>query len=235
MLNKAKHRLIMGQILKDMYSDISIASLIGFKGGTCAHFFYDLPRFSVDLDFDFFSPHEEIKKEVFSRLKTLLRKHGTIKDSHIKRYTIFFFLSYGDTDHNIKVEINTRFFLPDIKKYYDLKEYLGISLLVANKPYLFASKIAALTLRKETAMRDIYDIWYFAKNHWDIDVEILQANTGKTTKKHLSDCITLIKKIKDNEILQGLGELLSEKEKIWIKSYLRSETIFMLRNYISVL
>lgn len=34
MLNKEKHQLIMGQILKDIYTDISIASLLGFKGGT---------------------------------------------------------------------------------------------------------------------------------------------------------------------------------------------------------
>lgn len=75
----------------------------------------------------------------------------------------------------------------------------------------------------------------FYKKSLDIDAAILQARTGKIMKEYLSDCVTLIKKIKDNEILQGLGELLSEKEKIWIKNHLRSETIFMLRNYISVL
>ena len=42
----------MGYILKDIYADITINSLLGFKGGTCAYFFYNLPRFSVDLDFD---------------------------------------------------------------------------------------------------------------------------------------------------------------------------------------
>jgi len=61
MLNKEKHQLIMGRILKDVYTDVSIAPLLGFKGGTCAYFFYGLPRFSVDLDFDLFSP-DEIKQ-----------------------------------------------------------------------------------------------------------------------------------------------------------------------------
>ena len=48
MLNKEKHQLIMGQILRDIYTDVSISSLIGFKGGSGAYFFYGLPRFSLE-------------------------------------------------------------------------------------------------------------------------------------------------------------------------------------------
>ena len=33
----------MGKILRDIYSDISISSLLGLKGGTAAYFFYGLP------------------------------------------------------------------------------------------------------------------------------------------------------------------------------------------------
>ena len=235
MLNKEKHQLIMGQILKDIYTDISIASLIGFKGGTCAYFFYGLPRFSVDLDFDLFSTDEATQKLVFGKVKDMLVKYGEIKDSHIKRSTIFFLLSYGDADHNIKTEINIRVLMPDIKQHYELKEYLGISMLVGKKDYLFASKLAALTLRSETAMRDIYDIWYFGKNNWDINVEVVKARTGKSIKEHLADCIGIIEQVRDNQILQGLGELISEKDKIWVKNHLKKEAVFTLKNYMSVL
>ena len=31
MLNRSKHQLLMGQILKDIYTDITIATLLGFK------------------------------------------------------------------------------------------------------------------------------------------------------------------------------------------------------------
>lgn len=235
MLNKEKHQLIMGQILRDIYADTSIAPLLGFKGGTCAHFFYNLPRFSVDLDFDLFSTEATTQSWVFEKIKEILKKYGEIKDSHIKRYTIFMLLSYGDTDHNIKIEVSTRELIPHIKDYYELKEYLGISMLTAKREYLFASKLAALTSRSETAMRDIYDIWYFAKNSWDINPEVIKSRIGKTVKEHLSDCIVVIERIKDNQILQGLGELLNEKEKIWVKNNLRKEAAFMLKNYQSVL
>ncbi|MBU0546863.1 MAG: nucleotidyl transferase AbiEii/AbiGii toxin family protein [bacterium] len=234
MLNKEKHQLIMGQILRDIYTDVSISSLIGFKGGTCAYFFYGLPRFSVDLDFDLFSTNEATQKLIFEKVGSMLKKYGEIKDNYIKRNTIFFLLSYGDTDHNIKVEMNIRILVPDIKEHYEMKEYLGISMLVGKKDYLFASKLVALTLRSETATRDIYDIWYFAKNNWDINVEVIKARTDKTIKEHLADCISVIEEVKDNQILQGLGELLSEKEKAWVKNHLRKEAVFLLKNYISV-
>ena len=215
MLNKEKHQLIMGRILRDIYSDTTIAPLLGFKGGTCAYLFYNLTRFSVDLDFDLLKLEDEtIQELVFDTVKTILERYGEIKDSRIKRNTIFFLLSYGDADHNIKLEINTRLLAPDIRVHYEMKEYLGISMLVGKKDYLFASKLIALTTRSETAMRDIYDIWFFAKDNWDIDTKIIETRIGTNIKEYLIDCITAIEQVKDNQIMQGLGELISEKDKV---------------------
>lgn len=236
MLNREKHQLIMGQILKDIYNDITISPLLGFKGGTCAYFFYNLPRFSVDLDFDLLVVNEENQKMVFKKIVAILSKYGEIKDQYIKRFTVFALLSYGDNDHNIKIEINVRKLVKNIQDQYEMKEYLGISMFVAKKDYLFASKLSALTLRTETAMRDIFDIYYFAKNNWDINAEVIKERTGKTIKEYLTDCITFIEKVKDNQMLQGLGELVdSEKEKDWIRTHLKTDSIFMLKNYISVI
>ncbi|TSC94048.1 MAG: Uncharacterized protein Athens101428_441 [Candidatus Berkelbacteria bacterium Athens1014_28] len=235
MLNNEKHQLIMGQILKDIFTDISIAPLLGFKGGTCAYFFYDLPRFSVDLDFDLLIPTEYNQKKISERIAGILEKYGLIKDDHLKRFTIFSLLSYGDADHNIKIEINIRELISNLKEHYELKEYLGISMLVAKRGYLFGSKVATLTLRSETATRDIYDIHYFAKNNWDIDAEVVQDLTGKNLKEQLTDCIALIEKINDNQIMHGLGELILAKEKSWVKNQMKADTIFMLKNYLSLL
>src|SRR3990167_8090410 len=137
MLNKEKHQLIMGQILRDIYSDTSISSLIGFKGGTCAYFFYGLTRFSVDLDFDLFSSEEVTQKLVYERTQGMLGKYGEVKDNYVKRNTIFFLLLYGDTDHNVKIEVSVRILMPNIREHYEVKEYLGISMLVGKKDYLF--------------------------------------------------------------------------------------------------
>jgi predicted nucleotidyltransferase component of viral defense system len=235
MINKEKHQLVMGQILRDIYSDTSISSLIGFKGGTCAYFFYGLSRFSVDLDFDLFSTDEATQKRVYEKIGGMLGKYGEVKDDYIKRNTIFFLLSYGDTDHNVKIEVNVRILMPDIKEHYEVREYLGIAMLAGKKDYLFASKLAALTLRSETAMRDIYDIWFFGTNHWEINAEVIKARTGKTIKEYMADCISVVGVVKDNEILRGLAELLpDEKAKAWVRAHLRDEVVFLLKNYQSV-
>lgn len=52
MLDAAHHKTILIRILKDIYTDTTIGPFLGFKGGTAAYLFYDLNRFSVDLDFD---------------------------------------------------------------------------------------------------------------------------------------------------------------------------------------
>ena len=225
----------MGKILRDIYSDISVSSLLGLKGGTATYFFYGLPRFSVDLDFDILSEDEDDKKIVYNKILEIIKKYGTIKDSYIKKYTIFALLSYSDMDSNIKIEINTKNQIKNIKSKYELKKYLGISMIVAKKEYLFAGKISALTMRTKTAMRDIYDINYFAKNNWDIDEEAVKSISNRDKKEQLSLCLEVIEKIKDNEIMTGLGELVKEEEKEWIRKDLREETIFMIKNYISVI
>jgi hypothetical protein len=46
MIDQNRHRFLMVQILKDIYSDLDLSSNLGFKGGTALMFFYGLPRFS---------------------------------------------------------------------------------------------------------------------------------------------------------------------------------------------
>lgn len=225
----------MGRILKDIYADASLAPSLGFKGGTCAYFFYNLPRFSVDLDFDLLKNGEGIEEAVFKKIKNIAEAYGTIKDSYVKRNTIFVLLSYGEDDRNIKIEISTRPLPFATKDIYESNEYIGISMLAAKKEYLFSGKLAALTLRGETAMRDIYDIYHFAKNSWEFNEEIIEFYSGKKTKDHLEDCVAAVKKIKDKEILQGLGELVEDERKDWIRQNLRREVIFLLNNYLSVI
>ena len=52
MFNTNLHKNIIVKVLKEIYSDISLGPILGFKGGTLVYLLYNLPRFSVDLDFD---------------------------------------------------------------------------------------------------------------------------------------------------------------------------------------
>ena len=83
------HNKILLQILKEIFTDTSIAAVLGFKGGTAAYLFYNLDRFSVDLDFDLL---EESKEDyVFERVIKIVKKYGIIKESYKKRFNLFIY------------------------------------------------------------------------------------------------------------------------------------------------
>ncbi|MEJ2568717.1 MAG: nucleotidyl transferase AbiEii/AbiGii toxin family protein [candidate division WOR-3 bacterium] len=226
MLDIQKHKYVLVQILKDIYSDKEISPLMGFKGGTAAYLFYDLPRFSVDLDFNLL----EILKKDLVRKKTehILKDHGNIKTARDKRYTIFFMLSYGKEATNIKVEISKRKF-PDS---YEVKNYLGIPMLAMKKKDIFAHKLVAFPDRKSITNRDIFDLWFFLKNNWEINKKIVELRTGKEFKDSLKYCIKAAKRINEMYILQGLGEIPDKEQKNWAKNNLKKDLIFLMKNYL---
>ena len=95
----------MVQILKDIYSDIELANYLGFKGGTALMFFYDLPRFSVDLDFNLIDGREEV---VYDKVRKILLKYVKIVDEAKKFYGIILVLDYSFGERKLKVEISNR-------------------------------------------------------------------------------------------------------------------------------
>lgn len=223
MLDRNIHKTVLLQILKDVYSEASLGPVLGFKGGTAAHFFYGLDRFSVDLDFDLLNENRE--SVVFEKVDGILRGYGIIKEKREKQHTLFFLLSYDGKAQNIKVEINRRIF----GSRYELKNYLGIPMLVMVKEDMFAHKLVAALERTKTANRDVYDIWHFLKSRWPINKEIVEKRTKMGFKDHLKSCIEFVESLSDRNILSGMGELLDEKQKAWARSNLRKDTVFLLK------
>lgn len=225
MLDRRKHEIILSKILLAIYNDNELSSLLGFKGGTACYLFYNLPRFSVDLDFNLINPRR--KKFVFEKLTEIISKFGKIKDARIKRNTLFLLLSYRSKAQKIKLEVSLRKFKDD---NYEIKNYLGLSVLVMRRDCLAAHKIAAILDRKNIASRDLFDAYFFLKNDWSINDKIIKERTGKTTKKYLTRVAGYVQN-KDIDILQGLGELVEEKEKQWIKKNLIKELVYLLKLY----
>jgi len=183
MLDSAKHKVVLIEILKEIYSDPSLRTILGFKGGTAALLFYDLPRLSIDLDFDLLD--QDKKELVLKKIKSILSRHGKVREAREKYYTLFFLLSYEKGKHTLKIDISKR---PGLGRF-GRRSYLGIPMLVMKKEDMLAGKLALARAVKKTG------------------------------------------KIKPNQLLQGMGELLDQKQKSWVKSKLVSETIFYLRLY----
>jgi len=225
MLNHAKHRVTLIDILKSVYGDPDLRTVLGFKGGTAAMLFYDLPRLSVDLDFDLLDADK--KELVFEKMKVLLDRHGVLREATEKRYSLFFLVSYEKGEHTIKVDVSKR----KGTSGFESKSYLGVAALVMRKDDMVAGKLAALLTRRRFAMRDIFDVWFFLKNKWPVNEIVLTEKTGLSLSKALEQTIRQVEDISKDQLLHGLGELLDAKQKAWVKTKLIEETVFYLRLY----
>ncbi|MFZ5376374.1 MAG: nucleotidyl transferase AbiEii/AbiGii toxin family protein [Patescibacteria group bacterium] len=221
------HRTILFQVLKDIYSDTTIAPLLGFKGGTAAVMFHNLDRFSVDLDFDLLDEGNE--DHVFERITKIIKKYGAVKDSYKKRNNLFWLLSYEDKARNIKVEVNRRHF----GSSYEIRSYLGVSMLVMIKEDMFAHKLMAMFERIGKTSRDIYDVWFFLEKHFPINKTIVEQRAKMPFEQLVKKCVEKLEKMNNRNILMGLGELLTDGQKDWARAKLKQETIALLMLKIS--
>lgn len=219
------HKAAFITILRDIYTSPTLRTVLGFKGGTAAMLFYELPRFSIDLDFDLLDL--EKKDIVFKEMQTILQKHGMLSDISEKRSTLFFLLNYQRDERNLKIEISKR----GTKAEYIVKNYLGISMLVMKEEDMAAAKLSALLTRSRFASRDVFDLWFFLTNKWQLNKTIVEEKTGLTLSQAFKKAQERVQNIKKTELLAGLGELIDNKQKVWIKEKLIEETIFQLHLY----
>ena len=225
-LDTAKHKNILIKILKDIYTDATISPILGFKGGTAATFFYGLDRFSLDLDFDLLDSDKE--DYVFERVKVIIGNYGKIKEARKKRFNLLYVLSYDDKDENaqnVKVEINRR----EFGSRYSVESFLGISMQVMVKEDMAAHKLCAMYERIGKTNRDIFDVHFFLSNDWSVNKKIVEDRMGVSYAEFVKKCIEGLEKLDDSNILSGMGELLTEKQKSWAKAKLKSEALFSLR------
>lgn len=220
-----RHRFFLVQILKDIYTDIELANCLGFKGGTALMFFYDLPRFSVDLDFNLL----DIEKEdiVYRKVRKILLKYGTIFDEAKKFYGSLIVMDYGVNERKLKTEITNRLF----DNRYETKNLLGINVKVMVKEDMFAHKLCALLDRNVITNRDIFDCWFFMQRKTPVNKSIVEFRMNIPLNEYLQKCIEQLESMSDKGLLQGMGELMDNKMKNFVRIKMRTEVIGLLNFY----
>lgn len=224
MLDIQKHELILKSILRDIYTDSSLQASLAFKGGTCLYLFYGLDRFSVDLDFNLRS--DKLDDE---RLNEIIGKYLQVSDRTNKHFTWFWLGSYEKSLQKVKVEVSKR----DYPDRYVNKDFYGLTVPTMGPSCMFAHKLCAITDRKKLQNRDLYDAHFMFNQHFDIDEEIIKLRTGKTTKEYFANLVTFIEeKVTDNNILEGLGELLTDQQKNNVRATLKRDILFDLKSWL---
>ena len=225
MVDINKHKFFLFQILKEIYEDKELSGILGFKGGTALMFFYDLPRFSVDLDFNLLNSSKE--DIVYEKVRKIILKHGSIHDEAKKFYGIICVLDYGMRGRKLKVEISNR----DFNDSYEIKNLLGVNMQVMVAPDMFAHKLCAVLDRSSITNRDIYDCWFFMNNKTPVNKSIIETRMGMPYSDYLQKCIDALEEMSDKGMLNGLGELMDDDSKKFVRTKLRTETITLLKFY----
>ncbi len=211
MLNKEKHRQILFDILQEIFVK-DFSKNMAFKWGTACYFLYSLDRFSTDLDFDIIQNDDNIDKNIIN----ILKKYWEVKKS---RNII---LSYSKDDDNIKIDLNRNIWK---NNEYELINFFWIDIKVQKKSTIFANKLVALVER--TTNRDIYDVWFFMKNNWEINEKIILERTWKTKNELFKDILNKFWNLPRNyKILDWLWEVLNAKQKAFVKEKMIKELIW---------
>jgi predicted nucleotidyltransferase component of viral defense system len=224
-MDNKKHRMYLTQILTDIYSDRELAVNLGFKGGTAAMLFYNLPRFSVDLDFNLLD--KNFAEKAYQKVRNIVLKYGKIHDEAQKFYGDLLSLDYEKGERNLKIDISHRIENDE----YVIKNLLGINVKTMEISDMFSHKLVALLGRKEFAERDIFDCWYFMKEKTPVNQQIVESLTQKQLSEYLQNCINKIENLPKRSLLFGLGDLLDEKMKTFVRNKLLQDTIILLKMY----
>jgi hypothetical protein len=87
----------------------------------------------------------------------------------------------------------------------------------------------AMYERIEETSRDIYDVRFFLQRMWPFNEKIIEDRTGLSLEKFVGECIIKLERVEDENILTGLGELLTESQKDSVRAKLKPDTLFQLK------
>ena len=217
-MDKQKHKLYMAQILSLIFKDKELCNVLGFKGGTAMMFFHSLPRFSTDLDLNLLEADK--LDAVYSKVRQILTRFGTIDDEAKKQFGPVLVLDYGKDERMLKVEISTR----QYDNHYETLTLAGTDIRVLTLPDMFAHKLCAMGER--LSPRDVFDVWFFLQQkHSAINENIIRERTGKNTSEYAQWCAQRVRDVSPKLLMQGLGEVLDDtRTKNFVRTKLVAET-----------
>jgi predicted nucleotidyltransferase component of viral defense system len=187
-------------------------SHIAFKGGTALKLFYDLPRYSEDIDYD--SLRNISSQELMNILKAMTaKKRWEITDDAVKYNTVLLELRFAGPERSfrVKIEISTR--EKELKTTVLLLR--GVPVQTLAPTLLMTEKL--MTFIDRQAGRDIFDAWFILNNAYALDEEIILKNFGDEATFY-SEILSVIRKLDTKKILRDTGKLLSMDHRKWIET-----------------
>lgn len=232
--HKIQKENVLRQVLQDIVLcslyRIGFFKKCAFIGGTALRIFHNLDRFSEDLDFALLKEDKKFDFNTYvPQMKTFIESFGlnvdiAPKPRKTQRNTIVFnarfnlqdlYDQYYPEEHlnsngrilRIEIDIDTQI-INGIKTHthYRLKPQ-SFSATLFGKPTLFASKIAAILLRKwgERGFkgRDLYDYIFYLSEKTPVNLKYLQSKLSQNSKWSNNETLTIdkLRKLLNNRFM----------------------------------
>jgi len=101
---------------------------------------------------------------------------------------------------------------------------------IADESTILTNKLVALSDRRMPVARDLFDGYYLLKLGFKLNEKLIIERLGKTLEEYIEFLVPFIERTyNEKNILGGLGEILEEKQKEWVKKELIQEMVKELR------
>lgn len=217
------HYSYLYNILKDIALDKELSPLLILKGGTSLMFFYELPRFSLDLEFTLVDRKQE--QLVFKRLLKIVSMYGTICEKVIGLFGAKVVLEYGEEGWPLEVEISNQYW----REETDLLCLDGFSLNVMSLSDIYTHKLIALGKGDNVAGKEIFDIWFLGEKNHMPNGDIVMKWVGCNLVEQLSLDISILEKLTNDQLMSSLEPLLLPEKAKWANTSLLPEAIASLQ------
>ena len=204
-------------------------SNIAFKGGTALKLFYDLPRYSEDIDYDSLAGVNP--QELVGIIKGVCeKKKWEITDDAVKFYTLLVELRFRGPDRNfhIKIEISTR----EKELKTAMLSLRGVPVLTLEPSFLMTEKLITFLDRK--AGRDFFDSWFILNNAYPLDEAMIKSAFGNRSE-FFQAMLNTIKETDPKKILRDTGKLLKQDYRNWIRTSFLADFERLIINELSTL
>ncbi|MFA6602143.1 MAG: nucleotidyl transferase AbiEii/AbiGii toxin family protein [Candidatus Paceibacterota bacterium] len=245
----ALHKSWLYRVLQAIADNPNLARVLYFKGGTCAAMLDWLPRFSVDLDFDYGGGLDQAEiSQTRLHLQGVFDGLGlSVKDW--SKNGIQYFLKYpssgtdkdgegGPTSRNT-LKIDASFPLFKSSKYEPMRfTEIDRILTCQTKETMFAHKLVTPLDRFEKtgaiAGRDLFDIHHFFLSGFAYDAAVIQERRNTGVKEYLTELSHFVEnRVTDTVITEDLSSLLPFAEFTRIRKVLKREVLSLLQDEIS--
>lgn len=195
---------------------------LAFKGGTALRLFWDLPRYSEDLDFARISPvrPDRILK---SFQEIAAAKGWEVTDSAVKRQTVLceYRFRWEGPNFHLKAEVSLRGGRPPVA----IMPLRGVPVVVLREDRLVSEKLIAFIERD--AARDAFDAWFVLDKRMELDEAALTKTYGSRAR-FFALAIRKAENLRPRALANDVGKLIGSDQREWLRTSFQEDLIRLL-------